>query len=108
MMELVQLFPNETIQTENEETKSVYVVKSGRLMLMTSDGNVEIKPSMNYGLDSLFSDKSDGVILVAVTSSSILKIEIEKLSSGIADADDNVKSAFSGVHKMIKKRLSNS
>lgn len=105
-MELVQLFPNETIRTENEEKKSVYVVKSGRLM--TSDGNVEIKPSMNYGLDSLFSDKSDGVSLVAVTSSSILKIEIEQLSSGIADADDNVKSAFSGVHKMIKKRLSNS
>lgn len=105
-MELVQLFPNETIRTENEEKKSVYVVKSGRLM--TSDGKVEIKPSMNYGLDSLFSDKSDGVSLVAVTSSSILKIEIEQLSSGIADADDNVKSAFSGVHKMIKKRLSNS
>lgn len=105
-MELVQLFPNETIRTENEEKKCVYVVKSGRLI--TSDGNVEIKPSMNYGLDSLFSDKSDGVSLVAVTSSSILKIEIEQLSSGIADADDNVKSAFSGVHKMIKKRLSNS
>lgn len=105
-MELVQLFPNETIRTENEEKKSVYVVKSGRLM--TIDGNVEIKPSMNYGLDSLFSDKSDGVRLVAVTSSSILKIEIEQLRSGIADADDNVKSAFSGVHKMIKKRLSNS
>lgn len=105
-MELVQLFPNETIRTENEEKKSVYVVKSGRLM--TSDGKVEIKPSMNYGLDSLFSDKSDAVSLVAVTSSSILKIEIEQLSSGIADADDNVKSAFSGVHKMIKKRLSNS
>lgn len=105
-MELVQLFPNETIRTENEEIKSVYVVKSGRLM--TSDGNVEIKPSMNYGLDSLFSDKSDEVSLVAVTSSSILKIEIEQLNSGIADANDDVKSAFSGVHQMIKKRLSNS
>lgn len=105
-MELVQLFPNEIIRTANEEIKSVYIVKSGRLM--TSDGNVEIKPSMNYGLDSLFSDPSEGVSLVAVTSSSVLKIEIEQLISGIADADDDVKKAFSGVHKLIKKRLSKS
>lgn len=105
-MELVQLFPNESIRTENIGIKSVYVVKSGRLM--TSDGNLEIKPSMNYGLDSLFSDQSDGVSLVAVTSSSIIKIEVAQLNSGIADADDDVKSAFSGIHKMINKRLSNS
>ncbi|GEM_PF-770284 len=104
-MEVKHIFNREILAQMNTNLEEIFVVKSGRLVLMDADENIlaSFGPSSTCGLDEIMEDRNLEGNLYASGTTSVLAIGSDIIKSELNDIDDDTRSLLTGVQKMVDK-----
>jgi len=104
-MEVKHIFNREILAQMNTNLEEIFVVKSGRLVLMDAQDNVlaTFGPSSTCGLDEVIEDKDLEGNLYASGTTSVLAIGSDIIKSELNNIDDDTRSLLTGVQKMVDK-----
>ena len=104
-MEVKHIFNREILAQMNSNLDEIFVVKSGRLVLMDADENIiaSFGPSSTCGLDEVMEDRKLDGNLFASGTTSVLAIGSDIIKSELSDVDDDTRSLLTGVQNMVDK-----
>jgi len=104
-MEVKHIFNREILAQMNTSLNEIFVVKSGRLVLMDAQDNVlaTFGPSSTCGLDEVIEDKDLEGNLYASGTTSVLAIGSDIIRDELDDIDEDTRSLLTSVQKMVDK-----
>ena len=102
-MEIKHLFNRELLAQMDSEMNEIFVVKSGRLVLMDKDDNVITiyGPSATCGLSEVITNKPLNGNLYAGGTTSVLALGSEMITEELDKVDGDTKALLTGVQTMV-------
>ena len=106
-MEVRHVFNKEILSVMNKPLEAVFLVKSGRLVLMDRDEQLlaTFGPCAACGLGELISKSPLEGNLLASGTTSVLTFEKNILEAEINSLDENLKLMIAGLQSMLKRHL---
>lgn len=106
-MEVRHVFNREIISVMNKPLNDVFLVKSGRLVLMDSEEQLlaSFGPCTACGLSEMIENTPLEGNLLASGTTSVLTFERQLVESELQMLDDNLKLMISSLQAMFKRHL---
>lgn len=109
-MEVLHFFPNEIVVPRAKKLGYLYVVKAGKLRLVSDDNSIVAVygPGMAVGLGEILEHKTLDGNLMAFRAATVLAVERDFLLAELDDAEPHVKQFFGSIGDTIGRRAVNS